>query len=151
LLPPKRQQVGAASLLKTLHLRSCALVVLSRGGVIDHMSSVEDAESRTAIGEEDREKGRGGNGVGEEPPKTPPLALAEAFIAAGARTVMQKMWYDEESALVDTILILCFYEELREATLAGEKRPVAIALREAQLWLRNATLVDILGRVQVSM
>lgn len=49
------------------------------------------------------------------------------------------------------ILILCFYEELREATLAGEKRPVAIALREAQLWLRNATLVDILGRVQVSM
>lgn len=49
LLPPKRQQVGAASLLKTLHLRSCALVVLSRGGVIDHMSSVEDAESRTAM------------------------------------------------------------------------------------------------------
>lgn len=46
---------------------------------------------------------------------------------------------------------MCFYEELREATLAGEKRPVAIALREAQLWLRNATLADVLGRVQVGM
>lgn len=61
----------------------------------------DDSES----GEEDREKGREGNGGGEELPKTPPLALAEAFIAAGARTVMQKMWYDEESALVDTVSI----------------------------------------------
>ena len=45
--------------------------------------------------------------------------------------------------------LLCFYEELKEATLAGEKRPVVVALREAQLWLRDATLTDILGRVQV--
>lgn len=47
--------------------------------------------------------------------------------------------------------LLCFYEELKEATLAGEKRPVATALREAQLWLRDATLTDVLSRVQVSL
>lgn len=35
--------------------------------------------------------------------ETPPLGLAEAFIAVGARTVVQKMWYDEETALVDTV------------------------------------------------
>ena len=35
--------------------------------------------------------------------ETPPLGLAEAFIAAGARTVVQKLWCDEESALVDTV------------------------------------------------
>lgn len=35
--------------------------------------------------------------------ETPPLGLAEAFIAVGARTVVQKMWYDEEIALVDTV------------------------------------------------
>lgn len=48
------------------------------------------------------------------------------------------------------VTLLCFYEELKEATLAGEKRPVGVALREAQLWLRDATLTDILSRVQVS-
>ena len=48
------------------------------------------------------------------------------------------------------MFLLCFYEELREATLSGEKRPVGVALRAAQLWLRDATLTDILGRVQVS-
>lgn len=47
------------------------------------------------------------------------------------------------------VTLLCFYEEVKEATLAGEKRPVLVALREAQLWLRDATLTDILGRVQV--
>lgn len=47
------------------------------------------------------------------------------------------------------VTLLCFYEEVKEATLAGEKRPVIVALREAQLWLRSATLTDILGRVQV--
>lgn len=35
--------------------------------------------------------------------ETPALGLAEAFIAAGARTVVQKLWCDEESALVDTV------------------------------------------------
>lgn len=48
------------------------------------------------------------------------------------------------------VALLCFYEELKEATLAGEKRPVGVALREAQLWLRDATLTDILTRVQAS-
>lgn len=32
-----------------------------------------------------------------------PLGLAEAFIAAGARTVLQKLWCDEETALSDTV------------------------------------------------
>lgn len=35
--------------------------------------------------------------------ETPPLGLAEAFLAAGAQTVVQKLWCDEESALVDTV------------------------------------------------
>lgn len=47
------------------------------------------------------------------------------------------------------MFLLVFYEKVREATLAGEKRPVGVATREAQLWLRDATLTDILGRVQV--
>lgn len=33
---------------------------------------------------------------------TPPLGLADTFIATGARTVLQKLWYDDESALADT-------------------------------------------------
>lgn len=35
--------------------------------------------------------------------ETPPLGLADAFIAAGARTVVQKLWYDEETVLADTV------------------------------------------------
>lgn len=59
-----------------------------------------------------------------------------------------KLFY---GSFVEQVTLLCFYEELKEATLAGEKRPVAAALREAQLWLRDATLTDILSRVQASL
>lgn len=34
---------------------------------------------------------------------TPPLGLADAFIAAGAQTVLQKLWYDEDSSLADVV------------------------------------------------
>ena len=177
--------MDAASLLKQLHLRSCGLVVLSRGGVLDGVHCVEDAETRITAGQErKREDDDNGDGDGhkDEAPvrlhvivivvvvvdvvvivvggggggvfvlllllwrgslahgtrlsigrtqlhqplyrvhtisspvndhhrtqhcttKTPPLGLAESFIAAGARTVVQKMWYDEESALVDTVRV----------------------------------------------
>ena len=40
-------QVDTASLIQNLHLRSCGLVVLSRGGVIDGIRSVEDFEVAT--------------------------------------------------------------------------------------------------------
>ena len=42
--------MDAASLLKTLHLRSCGLVLLSRGGVIDDIRCVEDAETTITAG-----------------------------------------------------------------------------------------------------
>ncbi|CBJ25838.1 tetratricopeptide repeat domain protein [Ectocarpus siliculosus] len=154
LFASKLNQVDAASFLKQLHLRSCGLVVLSRGGFVDDMQSVEDAETMISAGQEVTKRKEGediADGDKDDTPRrmeTPPLGLAEAFIAVGARTVVQKMWYDEETALVDTVTLLCFYEELKEATLAGEKRPVGVALREAQLWLRGATLTDILSRVQ---
>ncbi|CAM9264513.1 unnamed protein product, partial [Ectocarpus sp. 12 AP-2014] len=152
LFASKLNQVNAASFLKQLHLRSCGLVVLSRGGFVDDMQSVEDAETMISAGQEVTKRNEGvdsANGDKDDTPRrmeTQPLGLAEAFIAVGARTVVQKMWYDEETALVDTMTLLCFYEELKEATLAGEKRPVGVALREAQLWLRDATLTDILSR-----
>lgn len=50
------RQVDAASLLKTIHLRSCSLVVLSRGGVIDNIRCVEDAEKQITAGVEARRK-----------------------------------------------------------------------------------------------
>ncbi|CAM9498108.1 unnamed protein product, partial [Ectocarpus fasciculatus] len=152
LFASKLNQVDAASFLKQLHLRSCGLVVLSRGGFVDDMQSVEDTETMISAGQEvtkNKEGEDSADGDKDDTPRrmeTPPLGLAEAFIAVGARTVVQKMWYDEETALVDTVALLCFYEELKEATLAGEKRPVGVALREAQLWLRDATLTDILSR-----
>lgn len=40
--------------------------------------------------------GRGGT-------RTPPLSLEEAFVAAGAQSVLQKLWYDDGSALADTV------------------------------------------------
>lgn len=46
------EKVNAASLLKQLHLRSCGLVVLSRGGLVDNMQRVEDAETRITAGQE---------------------------------------------------------------------------------------------------
>lgn len=50
--PLAKHQVDAASLLKQLHLRSCGLVVLSRGGLVDDVHCVEDAERRITAGQE---------------------------------------------------------------------------------------------------
>ena len=63
--------MDAASLLKQLHLRSCGLVVLSRGGVLDGVHCVEDAETRITAGQEKRredEDSDDGDGHKDEEP-----------------------------------------------------------------------------------
>lgn len=63
--------MDAASLLKQLHLRSCGLVVLSRGGVLDGVLSVEDTETRITAGQERKgedEDGDEGDGHKDEAP-----------------------------------------------------------------------------------
>lgn len=86
------------------------------------MSDVEDAEARMPTGTTARKNSRSNDnsiagldddGTDSENEDTiggkakvvgtSPLGLAETFIAAGARTVLQKIWYDEESALADTV------------------------------------------------
>ena len=55
----------AASFLKQLHLRSCGLVVLSRGGLLDDVDCVEDAETRIAAGLAARRDDSGGSSDGD--------------------------------------------------------------------------------------
>ncbi len=59
------------------------------------------------------------------------LGLATAFVAAGAAGVISTLWEVDDFATA--LIVSRFYEELFLA-----KRPPAAALREAQLWLRDA-------------
>lgn len=69
-------QVYAASFLKQLHLRSCGLVVLSRGGFVDDMQSVEDAETMISAGQEATKNNEGDDGADGGKDDTPVGYLA---------------------------------------------------------------------------
>ncbi|CAM9333119.1 unnamed protein product, partial [Choristocarpus tenellus] len=163
-------QVSVPDLLEHLHLRSCSLVVLSRGGLINNITSIHDTETLLNGSRISSNRSRNRSVLGEGPTndrlgdlamdnqqntsmlgqntRTPPLSLVDGFVATGARTVITRLWCDNQSSVVDTVLLLQFYQKLREATLDGEKRPVSVALRASQLWLKDATLSDILSLLQ---
>ncbi|CAM9813705.1 unnamed protein product, partial [Chrysoparadoxa australica] len=123
--------LDAPDLLSQLHLRHCGLVVLSRGGLLNDLESLQDIEASASSGD-----------------RTPLLGLVDTFLAAGAHSVVSKLWYDDHVVLADIVIMMRFYQQLRETTMLGEKRPVAVSLREAQLFLKNATLKDIFILIQ---
>lgn len=68
------------------------------------------------------------------------FGLSSAFLQAGAAAVISTLWPVQDFSTM--LLMEKFYE-----TYVREKRPIAAALRQAQLWLRdlpNATLAQIL-------
>ncbi|MGB3264126.1 MAG: CHAT domain-containing tetratricopeptide repeat protein [Microcoleus sp.] len=66
------------------------------------------------------------------------IGLPSGFLYAGATSVLSTLWAVNDVSTA--ILTIKFYELLR-----GENRPpVAIALRESQLWLRSVTVKDLL-------
>ncbi|MEG4228996.1 CHAT domain-containing protein [Microcoleus sp. N9_B2] len=72
------------------------------------------------------------------------IGLPSGFLYAGATSVLSTLWAVNDVSTA--ILTIKFYELLR-----GENRPpVAIALRESQLWLRSVTVKDLLEWVEAS-
>jgi CHAT domain-containing protein len=69
------------------------------------------------------------------------IGLPSGFFYAGATSVLSTLWAVNDVSTA--ILTIKFYELFR-----GETRPpVAIALRESQLWLRDATVQDLVDWV----
>ncbi|WP_293327131.1 CHAT domain-containing protein [Microcoleus sp. PH2017_30_WIL_O_A] len=69
------------------------------------------------------------------------IGLPSGFFYAGVTSILSTLWAVNDVSTA--ILTIKFYELLR-----GENRPpVAIALRESQLWLRDATVQDLVGWV----
>jgi CHAT domain-containing protein len=64
------------------------------------------------------------------------LTLGVMFVAAGAAGVVSTLW--SISDLATALLMSCFYELLAKQP---EEQP-AVALRQAQLWLRELTTAD---------
>jgi len=65
--------------------------------------------------------------------------IAAALLRAGAPSVIATLWNVNDQA--SSLLMRRFYEEL-----LGAGQPPAIALRRAQLWLRDATFADLQSR-----
>jgi CHAT domain-containing protein len=70
------------------------------------------------------------------------ISLATGMLQARARCVVSSLWAVND--LSTALLMDRFYRELGGA-LAGEPKPVAIALHAAQEWLRNLTLAEVRG------
>ncbi len=69
------------------------------------------------------------------------IGLPSGFLYAGATNIISTLWAVNDVSTA--ILMIKFYELFR-----GENRPpVAIALRESQLWLRDATVQDLVDWV----
>ncbi|CBN56777.1 MULTISPECIES: CHAT domain-containing protein [Kamptonema] len=66
------------------------------------------------------------------------IGLPSGFLSAGATSVISTLWVVDDVSTA--ILMIKFYELL----LSESRSPVAIALRESQLWLRGASVQDLL-------
>ncbi|MEG4804780.1 CHAT domain-containing protein [Microcoleus sp. ARI1-B5] len=72
------------------------------------------------------------------------IGLTSGFFYAGATSVLSTLWAVNDVSTA--ILMIKFYELLRSESLP----PVAIALRESQLWLRDLSVGDLLKWVAAS-
>ena len=69
------------------------------------------------------------------------IGLPSSFFYAGATSVLSTLWAVNDVSTA--ILMIKFYE-----LLGSETRPrVSVALRESQLWLRDATVQDLVDWV----
>ena len=72
------------------------------------------------------------------------IGMPSAFFYAGATSVLSTLWAVNDVSTA--ILTIKFYETL----LSESRPPVAIALRESQLWLRSLTVKGLLEWVEAS-
>ncbi|TAD82914.1 MAG: CHAT domain-containing protein [Oscillatoriales cyanobacterium] len=69
------------------------------------------------------------------------IGLTSGFFYAGATSILSTLWAVNDVSTA--ILIIKFYELF----LSETRPPVAVALRESQLWLRDATVQDLVAWV----
>ena len=100
----------AKEMLQKLHIKHCGLVFLSRG-----------ATAHTATVSSDTSNLRSRRSIGVD--------ITEAFLLAGAQTVVAPLWSDESNALATVLFTMKFYDELVDC--ADEIRPVAVAVKHA--------------------
>ncbi|MEZ2277198.1 MAG: CHAT domain-containing protein [Microcoleus sp.] len=72
------------------------------------------------------------------------IGLTSGFFYAGATSILSTLWAVNDVSTA--ILMIRFYELF----LSETRPPVAIALRESQLWLRSVTVKDLLEWVEAS-
>ena len=69
------------------------------------------------------------------------MDITDAFLLAGAQTVVAPLWSDESNALATVLFTIKFYDDLVDC--ADEIRPVAVAVKHASNWLKDATFAII--------
>lgn len=120
----------ARHVLRQLHLRHCGLVTLSRAGVCDSIFSVVKHLLPSSAGAAAFQ----------------PFELADAFLCAGALSVVQPLWTcSGDGGLSSSLLMWRLYSCLVD--VASTDRPVAAALRQAQDWLQHATCKMVLDEL----
>eukprot|EP01038_Epipyxis_sp_PR26KG_P007843 gene7843-10650_t len=114
-------QLSSRQVTKQLYVRNCALCVLSRFGITDHVTEPmpKAAEANTEF--------------------------IESMHLAGANTIMYPAWSGGAAAgglssLATSLFLLRFYTIL--PSYSRHPRPVVEATNRAQLWLRNCTADD---------
>jgi len=160
----------AVDIVNRLYLPHCALVTLSRGGVlsdIQHVSQLlpsppnapRNSKNKSSGGigqgnsgdENNNSSGSGaaahveglsfGSGSGQ--------SLEEAFLLCGATAVVSPLWNSNEASLPNALLLLDFYAKLPAASEESPPvpSPVASALRSAQQWLKKASYQELAAAI----
>ena len=154
----------AVDVMNRLYLPHCALVTLSRGGVlsdIQHVSQLLPAPPNAPRNSSSSSSNSGGNGQANSGDGGSSSAsahveglsfgsgsgqsLEEAFLLCGASAVVSPLWNSSEASLPNALLLLDFYAKLPAASEESPPvpSPVASALRSAQQWLKKASYQDL--------
>lgn len=117
--PPELVSMTSDRVLRELHLPHCGLALLSRSGALDATTHRSQLDA----------------------PPTGRASVTDALLQAGALSVVRPFWSKGVPPVCAIFLVLKFHDEL--VARAGADRPVASALRAAQLWLRAASCLKL--------
>jgi len=71
-------------------------------------------------------------------------SVEDAFLLAGAQSVVLPLWNSPQASLPNTLLLMHFYSRLPSYARHGEPFPVAKTLQESQQWLRASSVATLL-------
>mmetsp|Transcript_25044 Transcript_25044/g.29619 ORF Transcript_25044/g.29619 Transcript_25044/m.29619 type:complete len:2121 (-) Transcript_25044:168-6530(-) len=113
-----------ADILSKMYLKHCGLVVFDKGGICNQIANVSDLSAN---------KGISFGGCG---------SIEDSLLIAGARSVIYPLWTTKIGYFCNELIMFYFYSILGDELNMLEGYNIAVALSDAQYWLRTSSYDD---------